>query len=113
MADVQCENCRGVFHETTARFRRGVPAKGYMLRLKEPYRSYGWDSFPETEDFGYASLECPGCGVPYAAGSGMLTLIELPVQPSEIFQLAHKGPVEEQPVFRAKEHKKPGRPKRV
>ena len=102
MADVKCDNCGGIFHETTDKYTPAVPAKGYMLRLKEPYRSYGWDSFPENEDFGYASLECPQCGIPYGYGTGILKLVSSGITPSAIFQAAHRGPVDEKPVFRAK-----------
>jgi transposase-like protein len=46
------------------------------MRLKEPYRTWGWSSFAENEDSQYGSLECPNCNVPYGGGSGELTVRE-------------------------------------
>lgn len=75
--DVVCDGCRLSYHETAPGYapQEGVPMKGYDFRLKEPWKSAGWSSFPETADYEYGSLECPGCGATYANGSGFPRLV--------------------------------------
>jgi len=67
MADIICPSCSGRYHETTDAFKLGVTTTGNMLRLKEPYRSNGWTSFPEHEGMSYGALECPECGNQYSS----------------------------------------------
>lgn len=57
-------NC-GSYHETTEAFDPSRRPHGGMFRLKEPYRSNGWESFPEHEGVTGDALECPNCGAPY------------------------------------------------
>jgi len=75
VSDVFCRYCKqGPFHETTSKYDPDEVTTGDMLRLKEPYRSRGWTSFPERKEYRRGSLECPGCGAPYPDKDGKVTL---------------------------------------
>ena len=73
--DVKCDGCHESYHRTTGGYDGSRPAKGSDFVLKDPWKSAGWSSFPENEDYEYGSLLCPGCGVSYANGSGFPALI--------------------------------------
>ncbi|HAA05530.1 MAG TPA: hypothetical protein DCE18_19490 [Syntrophobacteraceae bacterium] len=93
--DVQCWGCGGIFHETNdedgwiklddgggeipnprvKRFFPDKPATGSMFKLKEPYTSYGWDTFPHDESVTGEALECPSCGAPYVNASGKVQVV--------------------------------------
>jgi len=61
--DVICPQCRGVFYETTEHYDPARVPNTSMVRLKEPYRSWGWQDVntPPPGD-GPGHMECPGCG---------------------------------------------------
>ena len=97
--DVVCPGCRKVFHETTAAYDPDKPANGAMVRLKDPWRKWGWCSFgdannglppdiAERADTYWSVMECPACGTPIAP-SGHLTVSHRdgspyePVRPDE------------------------------
>lgn len=63
--DVVCKRCEGCFHETTEHYDPAIPPSGHMFRLKEPFRTWGWPSFPEFDN-GPGELVCPKCDHPYA-----------------------------------------------
>ena len=90
--DVICDGCGQSFHETRPGYDPKQPAKGYNFRMKQPWRGYGWSSFPENEDSVYGALECPGCGTLYGNGSGFPKIKAretVAIVPNEIFQAAH------------------------
>ncbi len=64
--DVVCGQCRGVYYETTKHYDPERVPNTSMCRLKEPYRSRGWDDWysPPPGD-GAGNMECPQCGAPY------------------------------------------------
>jgi translation initiation factor IF-1 len=74
MMDVICRSCAGVYHETTVSFTEDISLNGGMFRLKEPYKSNGWSSFPEHSGVTGQAIECPNCGSPYADINGKLKL---------------------------------------
>lgn len=74
MPDVICPGCKSRYHETTDRYDADKVPNGSMLRLKEPWRSWGWSSFPELDSSVLADLECPGCGVSYLNKDNRLTV---------------------------------------
>jgi hypothetical protein len=90
--DVQCHSCRQSFHETTELFAKDDRPNGAMFRLKEPYRSNKWGSFPETQDVHGGRLECPGCGFLYVDHLGNLKafLIERDDPANERYLLIRK-----------------------
>ena len=63
---VYCPNCGGNFHVTTEQFRPRGHAHPGMIRLIEPYLSWGWSPPPPDPSAGYGSLECPDCGAAMA-----------------------------------------------
>lgn len=82
--DVICPGCRKSYHTTTEAFNPYRPANGAMVRLKDPWRKWGWCSFgdagnglppniAERPDTYWSMMECPGCGAPLAP-SGHLTV---------------------------------------
>lgn len=81
MPDVICPWCAGSYHETTSDYLPDVATTGNMLRLKEPYRSDGWSSFPEDVSMSFGSLECPACGGMYCGDDG---IVETRVREDEV-----------------------------
>lgn len=86
MGLIKCPSCCQCYHETTDKFNPDIRPDGSMVRLKEPWRSWGWSPFGDSEDgreirFAETSatlasdMNCPGCGSPLAP-SGRLTVIE-------------------------------------
>jgi len=75
MAKVKCQNgCQQFFHETTDQFDPEATPHGGMFSLMEPFRSNGWNSFPEHVGVVGSALECPDCGAPYADSSNRVKL---------------------------------------
>ena len=82
--DVICLGCRKSFHSTTEAFNPYRPVRGHMVRLKDPWRKWGWCSFGDMDN-GLpprmaekpatlpSMMDCPGCGAPLAPG-GRLTV---------------------------------------
>lgn len=92
--NVKCRNCGGSFH--TANSKNGsielkhehstkiienprvikydpdVVCNGAMLSLKEPYKSWGWTTFPNDSSVIYNAIECPECGAPYPDQNGKI-----------------------------------------
>ena len=82
--DVICPGCKRSYHETTPSFDGSASPRGNMVRLKEPWRKWGWCSFgdqgnglppklAESPRTLWAAMDCPGCGAPLAP-SGKLTV---------------------------------------
>jgi hypothetical protein len=63
---VVCPNCGESYHETTNAYRKTKIAHPGMLRLVEPYLSWGWETPPPDPSAGYGALTCPGCGAALA-----------------------------------------------
>ena len=59
--DVICPGCGESYHETTKSFNPDIEANAGMIRLKEPWKSWGWTEPPPDPTAGYGLLECPGC----------------------------------------------------
>lgn len=82
--DVVCPGCRRSFHATTEAFNPYKTPRGHMVRLKNPWRKWGWCSFGDMDN-GLtpwmaerpttlpSAMHCPGCGAPMAP-SGKLTV---------------------------------------
>ena len=86
MPKIQCPNCCNCFHETTEAFNPDVQPNGSMVRLLEPWRSWGWCAFgdgsdgrdkevSETTATLVGDMICPNCEAPLAP-SGRLTLVK-------------------------------------
>ena len=86
MPKVKCINCGGVYHETTKHFKPDKELNGSMLKLLEPWRSWGWCAFGDGQDGRDIDIAettatlvgdmcCPSCDAPLAP-SGKLTLVE-------------------------------------
>lgn len=81
--DVICPGCRKSFHTTTEAFTANKNANGAMVRLKDPWRKWGWCSFGDTDngmppkmaerpDIYWSMMDCPGCGAPMAPSGKLL-----------------------------------------
>ena len=90
--DVICPQCKGAYYETTKHFDSGRLPNTSMARLKEPYRSWGWEDFnaPPPGD-GPGSMNCPNCGAAYVTAA-----LELTVQPQKKGNRQNGGKKEEQ-----------------
>ena len=84
--DVICPVCKHIHHETTDKYDPSVPCRGDMIRLKEPWKSYGWAMFGdgpsaippsigERASINYSMMECPWC-CNMRAPKGKLKLVE-------------------------------------
>ena len=60
--DIICPLCGACHFETTEDFDPDKHVHPGMLRLKEPYLSYGWEQPPPDPSAGSGSLECRECG---------------------------------------------------
>ncbi len=60
--DIICPLCGACHFETTDDFDPYKHVHPGMLRLKEPYLSYGWDPPPPDKSAGSGVLECRDCG---------------------------------------------------
>ena len=84
--NVICPMCRENYHETTDSFKlfhylNLLDANAGMLKLKDEYKSYGWDEPPPDPTGGYGLLECPGCGAMLApSGHFIVRLQEQPIE---------------------------------
>ena len=70
--DVICPECGFVYHETTPKYDPGKNPNPTMCRLKDPYKSWGWDDFINDPGAGVGDMNCPGCDALYAAPGGKL-----------------------------------------
>lgn len=88
--DVICRSCGGRFHETNdadgwvpsfdglgeipnpqiRAYQPNTIACASMFKLKEPYRSQGWEDFPKDPSYTGEAIECPQCGSPYPDANG-------------------------------------------
>ena len=89
MFDVICPMCRESYHETTDSFKlfhylQLLDVNAGMLKLKDEYKSYGWDEPPPDPTGGYGLLECPGCsGMLAPSGHFIVRLQEEKGKPTE------------------------------
>lgn len=60
--DIICPLCGACHYETTDQYDPDKHAHPGMLRLKEPYVSYGWEPPPPDPSAGSGSIECRDCG---------------------------------------------------
>ena len=74
--DVKCPSCGGAYHETSHDFDDQLLPLGNMFRLKQKYRQYGWDAFPERDNIRLADLRCPWCDGAYMRGSRIGALVD-------------------------------------
>jgi hypothetical protein len=99
--DVKCRACGGIYVETNdadgiilledkcipdpriKTFDPDVITNGAMLRLKEPYRSWGWTSFPHDTVSTRDALQCPNCMAPLPDLSGKVLLVDRQPPPHE------------------------------
>jgi len=75
---VRCPSCGVVHHETTSKYRATKPAHGGMIRLIEPWASWGWGKFGARdggEEIPWSEMECPTCAAPLAP-DGKLSVIK-------------------------------------
>lgn len=73
--------CRESYHETTDSFKlfhylNLLDANAGMLKLKDEFKSYGWDEPPPDPTGGYGLLECPGCGAMLAPSGHFIVRLQ-------------------------------------
>ena len=73
--DVICPGCGQSYHETTTAYRPDRFANPSMLKLKEPWKGWGWEDLGSDPSMGYGCLVCPDCGTALAP-SGTLRVKE-------------------------------------
>ena len=73
---VYCPNCGLVQYETTEQYRADIAAHPGMIKMLEPYLSWGWTQPPQDDSAGYGVLECGECGAPLAP-NGKLKVIRI------------------------------------
>jgi len=64
--DVICPGCGQSYHNITVMYDPGKSANSAMIRLKDKYRSWGWEEVYPDQYSGYGCLVCPDCGAPLA-----------------------------------------------
>lgn len=82
--DVICPGCKRSYHETTSTYDGTVVARGDMVRLKDPWRKWGWSTFgdglepaiAETRRTLWSSMSCPMCNAPLAPGKRLTVKID-------------------------------------
>jgi len=76
---VQCPSCKKICHETTASYTIDTPPNGSMVRLLDPWKTWGWGTFGNncgaTSATTASEMFCPSCDGLLAPG-GRLTMIE-------------------------------------
>jgi len=83
MSDVICPQCKGKFHETTNQYDPSIPANGSMFRLKEPWRSWRWSSFPGQPFCKGGDIVCPQCGAKYLDDKGRACVVSCDEKPKK------------------------------
>ena len=77
MAKIKCRSCGRVVAETTDKFNPDVRPDGSMLRLVDPYKSWGWTKIMCWTDATMCNLIfCPNCEFPLAP-HGRFNLVEI------------------------------------
>ena len=98
--DVICPGCRKSYHETTQAYDPDKTANGAMVRLKNPWRKWGWCTFgdagnglppkiAERPDTYCSMMDCPGCGTPLAP-SGKLTVNDIEPEEEHVCEVCGK-----------------------
>jgi hypothetical protein len=75
---VQCPNCKKICHETTESYDPAIRPNGAMVRLLDPWKTWGWGKFGDHRNGGAeviaSDMECPCCEAPLAP-SGRLRVV--------------------------------------
>ena len=71
---VICPQCFQSSHELTENYDKTKPINGTMVKLSEPYRSYGWETHAE-DDLGISEgdILCGHCGEQLVKGNMIIT----------------------------------------
>lgn len=76
---VKCTTCGGVLHETTDKYDPNKILNGSMVRLIDPWKSWGWSAFDdETANISTTPsvlMCCPNCSAPLVK-NGRLTIVK-------------------------------------
>ena len=60
---VICPQCFQSTHELTEEYDKDKPINGTMVRMSEPYRSWGWEGHAEDDiGTGEGDIQCGHCG---------------------------------------------------
>lgn len=112
--DVICPGCRKSYHETTEAFDADKSPRGNMVKLKDPWRKWGWCSFgdagngippkmAESPRTLWSAMDCPGCGAPMAPSGKLL------VKGVDEKALRRSAPGSEYAMKTMEQKRKPGR----
>jgi hypothetical protein len=63
---VLCPSCGESHFETTGQYRANKHAHPGMIKMVEPYLSWGWQQPPQDPSAGSGCLECCECGAALA-----------------------------------------------
>lgn len=63
---VVCHQCGQSSHQLTDNYDQNKPIDGTMVTLREPYKSYGWESHPEDPGCFEGDIQCAFCDAPLA-----------------------------------------------
>jgi ribosomal protein S27E len=81
---VKCNGCGKVLHETTDKYDPNITPNGSMVRLIDPWKSWGWSAFDdEGEAISTTSavmMSCPACSAPLVL-NGKLNIVAEPEKP--------------------------------
>jgi len=73
---VICYECGENHYQTTGMYHPDTPAHPGMIKMIEPYLSWGWEQPPTDATAGPGVLECASCGAALAP-SGRLNVEEV------------------------------------
>lgn len=70
---VICHQCYQSSHQLTDKYDQDKPIDGTMVTLREPYKSYGWETHPEDPGVFEGDIQCAFCEAPLAPGNVVVT----------------------------------------